>query len=173
MQSWRSHFSSSELHKPSQACFSHTFSNYGAFYLSLVPGNTPQIESVLQHGELITAIDVPVLPFATTSHYLKVRDRASYEFALCSAAVALDLAGGMVRTARIALGGVATKPWRSREAEAALQGNAANAASFQEAARAAVQGAKPQSQNAFKVELVQRTLVRALMDVVEKNGGAV
>lgn len=139
----------------------------------LLPSATPHLETVLQHGELITAVDVPMLPFASNSHYLKVRDRASYEFAICSAAVALDMNGENVRTARVAFGGIATKPWRSREAEAALQGKPANESMFREAARVALQGATPQSQNAFKIELAQRTLVRALTDVAAKNGGRI
>lgn len=134
-----------------------------------VPGDTPHIESVLQHGELIIAVEVPPLPFAAGSRYLKVRDRASYEFALSSAAVALDVVGGNIRAARVALGGVGTKPWRSREAEAALQGQAANEATFTKAAQAAVQGARPQTLNAFKVDLVQRTLVRTLSEVAQGN----
>lgn len=131
----------------------------------VVPGNTPWIETVLQHGELITAIEVPALSFSSKSLYLKVRDRTSYAFALASAAVALDIVGGQVRDARVALGGVGTKPWRSPQAEAALKGQPATEATFQAAARAAVQGARPQADNAFKVDLVQRTLVRALNEV--------
>ena len=105
---------------------------FGDFHL--LPGAHPERETVLKQGELITAIDVPALPFARRSLYLKVRDRASYAFALASAAVALDVAGGTVRGARVALGGVGTKPWRSREAERALVGKPATAATFRAAA---------------------------------------
>ena len=117
---------------------------------------------MLWPGELLSAVDLPALPFAARSHYLKVRDRASYAFALVSAAVALDLEGGTVRGARVALGGVGTKPWRSREAEAALVGKPAGEVTFKAAAQAALAGAKPRTENAFKVELARRTLVRAL-----------
>jgi xanthine dehydrogenase YagS FAD-binding subunit len=126
------------------------------------PGATPQIETVLRPGELITAITVPAHPVARRSAYLKVRDRASFEFALVSAAVALDLDGQVIREARIALGGVGTKPWRAPAAEAALRGMAATEDSFRHAAEIALQGAEPASQNAFKVTLAQRTIVRAL-----------
>jgi xanthine dehydrogenase YagS FAD-binding subunit len=128
-------------------------------------GDDPAKENVLEHGELITHVELPALPWAKRSHYLKARDRASYEFALASAAVALDLDGGTIRSARIALGGVATKPWRAREAEQLLAGKPANEQSFAEAAKAAMNGAKPQKDNAFKVELAQRTIVQALIDL--------
>jgi xanthine dehydrogenase YagS FAD-binding subunit len=128
----------------------------------LLPGEHPERETVLWPGELVSAVDLPALPFAARSHYLKVRDRASYAFALVSAAVALDLEGGTVRAARVALGGVGTKPWRSREAEAALVGKTAGEVTFKAAAQAALAGAKPRTENAFKVELARRTLVRAL-----------
>ena len=131
----------------------------------LLPGETPQYENVLRQGDLITAVEIPNLPFATHSHYLKVRDRQSYEFALASAAVALDIQGGTIRNARIALGGVGTKPWRSFAAEKALIGASASTGSFQKAAEVALSGAKPQKYNAFKVELAKRTLVRALNTV--------
>ncbi|THF69576.1 xanthine dehydrogenase family protein subunit M [Deinococcus sp. Arct2-2] len=130
------------------------------FYV--VPGSTPNIETVLQHGELILAIDLPAAPHAARSHYLKVRDRASYEFAVTSAAVGLDVQGSTIRSARVALGGVGTKPWRSKEAEAALVGRPATEATFVAAAQIALSGAKPRSQNAFKIPLAQRTLVKAL-----------
>jgi xanthine dehydrogenase YagS FAD-binding subunit len=136
----------------------------------LLPGNTPQIETVLEPGELILAVDLPGAAHARNSHYLKVRDRASYEFAVTSAAVGLSVVGGVIVSARIALGGVGTKPWRSKEAEVALIGKAANRASFQAAAELALRGAQPRSQNAFKIPLSQRTLVRAL-DIV--TGGSV
>ena len=125
-------------------------------------GEDPAREHVLEHGELITAVDLPATPWLARSHYLKVRDRASYEFALASAAVALDLDGRTIREARIALGGIATKPWRAREAERELAGKPAEEASYRAAAEAALRGARPRKDNAFKVELAKRTLVRAL-----------
>jgi xanthine dehydrogenase YagS FAD-binding subunit len=128
-------------------------------------GDDPEKENILEHGELITAVDLPPLPWATRSHYLKVRDRASYEFALSSAAVALDLEGGNVRSARIALGGVATKPWRAYEAEKALVGKKAGDESFATAADAALAGAAPQKYNAFKIELCKRAIMQALTTV--------
>lgn len=130
------------------------------------PGDTPDVENVLKPGELITAIEVPLLPEGARSDYLKVRDRASYEFALASAAVAVVLDGAQVMTsARVGLGGVATHPWRALEAEEILTGAAASTDVFRAAARAALSGAQPRPQNAFKVELAQRTLVRALETV--------
>ena len=129
------------------------------------PGSTPNIETVLAPGELITAIVVPAGPWTRRSRYVKVRDRESYQFALASAAVALDLQGSrVVQTARIALGGVATVPWRSREAEAALAGQPLTEASATAAAEAAFAGAKPREHNAFKVTLGKRVLVRALLE---------
>ncbi len=133
------------------------------FYLQ--PGNHPERETVLEHGELITAVDLPALPFSARSHYLKVRDRASYAFALASAAVALDIQGGVIRGARVALGGVGTKPWRAYEAEKALVGHSPSEATYKAAAETAIHGAKPYKYNAFKVEMVQRTVVRALTTV--------
>jgi xanthine dehydrogenase YagS FAD-binding subunit len=130
------------------------------------PGDTPDVDTVLQPGEIITAILVPASPMAARSAYLKVRDRASFEFALVSAAVALDASGGTIRDARIAMGGVGTKPWRASAAEAALRGAALNDESFRHAASLATQGAQPASQNGFKVTLVQRAIVRALQTVV-------
>jgi xanthine dehydrogenase YagS FAD-binding subunit len=131
-----------------------------------VPGDTPEIETVLEHGELITHVLLPAAPMARRSHYLKVRDRASYEFALAAAAVALELdgvgAGDTIRTARIGLGGVATKPWRCVEAERMLVGRRATEESFREAADAALAGAVGRQHNQFKIELAKRTLVRAL-----------
>jgi xanthine dehydrogenase YagS FAD-binding subunit len=131
----------------------------------LLPGKTPHLEHNLKTGELITSITLPPLPATAKSHYLKVRDRASYEFALTSAAVVLDIQGGTIRTARIALGGVGTKPWRSIAAEQALIGSPASAQSFQKAAKIALSGAKPYKDNAFKIELAKRTIVRALNTV--------
>ncbi len=135
----------------------------------LVPGETPQREHALAHDEIIVAVRVPSAPHAQRSYYLKVRDRASYEFALTSAAVGLGLDGSTIRSARVALGGVGTKPWRSREAEAILTGKSISDALFRDAAEAALQSAKPQRQNGFKVELARRTIVRALQTVA---GGA-
>jgi xanthine dehydrogenase YagS FAD-binding subunit len=133
---------------------------FGDFHL--LPGNTPQRETVLEPGDLITHVTLPP-PVAGSKHlYLKLRDRASYEFALASAAVVLTIVGGKITRARIALGGVGTKPWRSPEAEAALTGKAANDATFRQAAEAALRGAKPQSENGFKVELARRCLTHAL-----------
>jgi xanthine dehydrogenase YagS FAD-binding subunit len=131
----------------------------------LVPGDTPDRETVLEHGELITAVELPAAPWAAKSHYLKVRDRASYEFALASAAVALEVADGVIKTARIALGGIATKPWRAAEAEKGLVGQKPEAAAFTAAAEAATKGAAPRPFNAFKVVLARRVIVRALETV--------
>ncbi len=125
-------------------------------------GEDPARETVLEHGELITAVDLPALPFAARSHYLKVRDRASYAFALASAAVALDVQGGKIAQARIALGGVGTKPWRSLDAEKALAGRAPGPDAYRAAAEAALKGAKIYKDNGFKVELAKRTVVRCL-----------
>jgi xanthine dehydrogenase YagS FAD-binding subunit len=131
--------------------------------LHLLPGGHPQRETTLAAGELITAVEVPQLSFATRSLYLKVRDRASFAFALTSAAVALDVDGGAVRDARVALGGVGTKPWRAREAEEVLRGRPATVESYRAAADAALAGAVPREHNGFKVELARRTVVRALL----------
>jgi xanthine dehydrogenase YagS FAD-binding subunit len=128
-----------------------------------LPGDTPEIDTNLQHGELIVAIELPRSNFARNSYYLKVRDRASYAFALVAVAAALELDGGTIRQARVVLGGVAHKPWRSREAEAALAGKPASEESFRRAAEAALQDAKPLAHNAYKVELGKRAVVRALM----------
>lgn len=136
---------------------------FGEFHL--LPGETPQYETTLKPGELITAVILPHLPFAAKSHYLKVRDRASYEFALTSAAVALDIANGKINASRVALGGVGTKPWRATAAEKILNGASANAETYRAAAEAAMQGAIPHQYNAFKIELAKRTIVRALETV--------
>jgi xanthine dehydrogenase YagS FAD-binding subunit len=135
----------------------------GEFYR--LPGDTPQIETNLQPGELILAVELPALPFAARSGYLKVRDRASYAFALVSVACALDIQNGTIRDARLALGGVAHKPWRAIEAERALIGKPAGEAAFTAAANAALHGAQPHRYNAFKVELARRTIVRGLTTV--------
>ena len=136
----------------------------------VLPGDTPQIETVLQHGELITAIELPALPFAGRSHYLKVRDRWSYAFALVSAAVVLDLDGDVIRKARIAFGGVGTKPWRSDEAEQALINMPVNEETFVASANAAMQNAQPRQHNGFKIELAKRTLIEALKTVAAMPG---
>lgn len=130
-----------------------------------MPGNTPDRETVLQPGELITAVELPPLPFAARSQYLKVRDRASYDFALVSIAAALDLQNGTIADARIALGGIGTKPWKATEAERVLIGAPANEFTFQAAAHATIRNAKPQEHNRFKVELLRRTLIQALITV--------
>lgn len=125
-------------------------------------GEDPARETVLEHGELITAVDLPALPFAAHSHYLKVRDRASYAFALASCAAALDVQDGKIAQARIALGGVGTKPWRSLDAEKALIGKAPGPDAYRAAAEAALKGAKGYKDNGFKIELAKRTVVRCL-----------
>ncbi|HWX56548.1 MAG TPA: xanthine dehydrogenase family protein subunit M [Verrucomicrobiae bacterium] len=128
----------------------------------LLPGNTPDRETVLEPGDLITHVTLPPPIAGSKQVYLKLRDRASYEFALASAAVVITVASGNVTRARIALGGVGTKPWRSHEAEAALAGHPANHANFRKAAEAALRNAKPQSENGFKIELARRCLTHAL-----------
>ncbi|MGA7856942.1 MAG: xanthine dehydrogenase family protein subunit M [Terracidiphilus sp.] len=127
-----------------------------------LPGDTPHIENALEPGELVTYVDLPKPIEGSRSVYLKLRDRASYEFALASVAVVAKVDGGRIRYVRVAMGGVGTKPWRSHEAEAALNGRPADAASFRKAAEAALAGAKPRADNAFKVELARRCIVRAL-----------
>jgi xanthine dehydrogenase YagS FAD-binding subunit len=126
-----------------------------------LPGDAPQFDTVIQPGELIVAIDLPPSNFGA-QHYLKVRDRASYAFALVSVAVALDLQGGIVRDLRLALGGVAHQPWRVPQAEDLLRGRALDEAAMAQAAAALVAGAQPYQHNAFKVELAQRAVQRAL-----------
>lgn len=126
-----------------------------------LPGETPQRDTNLLPGELITAVELPAPRFAK-SHYLKVRDRASYAFALVSVAAALEMDGGRIRNARIALGGVAHKPWRATQAEALLAGQALGPEVLRKTAAAALEGAKPYRYNQFKVELAQRAIVRAL-----------
>jgi xanthine dehydrogenase YagS FAD-binding subunit len=128
------------------------------------PGDTPHIEADLAADEIISAIEVPAITWARRSLYLKIRDRESYAFALASAAIALDLDGETVREARIALGGVATVPWRASAAEAALQGKKLDELSAGAAADAAFAQAEPRQHNAFKIELGKRTLVRALLE---------
>lgn len=138
--------------------------------LHTLPGETPNVETQLVPGELITAILVPSGAWTRRSLYVKVRDRESYEFALASAAVALDISDGTVREARIALGGVATVPWRAREAEETLRGQRLDEASAEAAAEAAFAGAKTREHNAYKVPLGRRTLVRALLEAARLDG---
>jgi xanthine dehydrogenase YagS FAD-binding subunit len=128
-----------------------------------LPGDTPQQDTNLAHGELITAIELPKSNFAKNYYYLKVRDRASYAFALVAVAAAFELDGDRIKQARVVLGSVAHKPWRSQEAEAALTGRPASEESFRRAGEAALAGAKPLAHNAYKVELGKRAVVRALM----------
>jgi xanthine dehydrogenase YagS FAD-binding subunit len=128
-------------------------------------GDDPGKENVLEPGELITGVDLPATNWFRNSRYVKARGRASYEFALASAAVALSLENGTVKDCRIALGGVATKPWRALAAERALRGNNASAESFRAAAEAELKAAVPQSQNGYKVELCKRVIVKSLQTV--------
>lgn len=128
-----------------------------------LPGDTPQRDANLAHGELIEAIELPASPFATHSHYLKVRDRASYAFALIAVAAGLEMEGLTIRQARVVMGGVAHKPWRSMEAEATLAGKQASPDAFRAAADVALREARPLAHNAYKVELAKRAIVRALM----------
>src|SRR5947207_4625695 len=132
----------------------------------LLPGSTPHRETVLESGDLITHVTLPPPIAGSKQVYLKLRDRASYEFALASAAVMISLTGQNISRARIALGGVGTKPWRSPEAEAVLVSQPADKAIFRKAAEAAVRDAKPQSENGFKIELAKRCLVHALQTAV-------
>ncbi|HEY4026704.1 MAG TPA: xanthine dehydrogenase family protein subunit M [Candidatus Dormibacteraeota bacterium] len=132
-----------------------------------LPGDEPHRDTVLEHGELITAVDLPPLPFAARSRYRKVRDRASYAFALVSLASAIDVAGGVVRDVRIAFGGVAPAPWRARRAEAALRGGPATEEAFRHAAELELASANPLRDNAFKVPLASNLLVRSLLDETE------
>jgi len=133
---------------------------FGDFHL--LPGNTPHLETVLEPGDLITHVTLPPPVARSRQVYLKLRDRASYEFALASAAVVLTIAGGHITHARIALGGIGTKPWRSPDAERALTGKTANEAAFRQCAESALHGARPQSENGFKIELARRCLTHAL-----------
>jgi xanthine dehydrogenase YagS FAD-binding subunit len=133
------------------------------FYV--LPGERPDMENVLEHGELITSVEVPLLPVGARSGYLKVRDRASYEFALTSAAAALLIEDGTIARARLALGGVGTIPWRAREAEELLNGAPAKSQMFRAAAEAALRDPFTVSGTAFKVELAKRTIVRILQTV--------
>ncbi|WIX79502.1 xanthine dehydrogenase family protein subunit M [Amycolatopsis carbonis] len=131
------------------------------------PGETPDVENDLRPGELITEVRVPRLDWAENSTYVKVRDRQSYEFALASAAVALDVRDGVIADARVAVGGVATVPWRLTAVEEALRGKDVTEESFVQAASLAAEGARPLAFNSFKVSLVKRTVVRALLELTE------
>ncbi len=133
------------------------------FYV--LPGQRPDIETVLAPGDLITHVTLPAPPAAERSIYLKLRDRASYEFALVSAAVAVTLSAGKIASARFALGGVGTRPWRVKGAERALVGSAPNEAAFRNAAEICLEGTRPQSHNGFKVELAKRCIVHAFKQV--------
>ena len=132
--------------------------------LHRLPGDTPERESALEPGDLIVALRLPgeAARFAAHARYLKLRERTSFAFALVSAAAALELDGGAIRSARLALGGVAAKPWRARAAEEALAGANADEMAFRKAAEAALAGARPSGDNAFKIELAKRIVVRAL-----------
>ncbi|WP_236795666.1 xanthine dehydrogenase family protein subunit M [Amycolatopsis sp. GM8] len=132
-----------------------------------LPGETPDVETVLAADELITAVELPPVPVARNSRYRKVRDRASYAFALVSVAAALEVEDGVVRTVRLALGGVGTKPWRAREAERVLTGTPATADSFRQAADAELAAAVTLPDNAFKTGLAQRTIVATLRQLTE------
>lgn len=135
-----------------------------------LPGRSPERETILDHGELVTHFELPDLALSRRSHYLKVRDRASYEFALASAAVALDIERGLVRDARIALGGVATRPWRCFTAEQALRGRPAEPATFRAAADLALAGAVAGAHNGFKIELARHVVARALTELAARPG---
>jgi xanthine dehydrogenase YagS FAD-binding subunit len=132
-----------------------------------LPGDEPERETVLSHGDLITAVDVPPLAFAERSRYYKVRDRASYAFALVSVAAALDVADGIVRDARIAFGGVAHKPWRATRAEASLRDAPATEDAFGRAADEELAGARPLAGNRFKVPLLRNTLTLVLRELAQ------
>jgi len=128
----------------------------------LLPGATPHRETILEPGDLITHVTLPPPPSGSKQTYLKLRDRASYEFALASAAIVITIANGKITFARVAMGGVGTKPWRSHEAESVLLHQTTDDATFRKAAEAALRGAKPQSENKFKIELAKRCVAHAL-----------
>lgn len=134
-----------------------------------LPDGEPEHDTVLGHAELITAVDLPSLPFAANSRYRKVRDRASYAFALVSVAAALDVVDGVVRDVRLALGGVAPKPWRASRAEDALWGASANEQSFRRAAEAELADAQPLAGNAFKIPLARNVIAHTLMELAEEQ----
>ena len=137
--------------------------------LHRLPGDEPERDTTLEYGELITAIDLPPLDFSHNSKYRKVRERASYAFALVSVAAALDLEDGMVRDARIALGGVAHKPWRATKAEEALRGEPANEAAFRAAADKELEDAQPLRQYAYKIPLARNVITRTLVELSEER----
>jgi len=137
--------------------------------LHRLPGEEPERDTVLEHGELITAVDLPPLAFATRSRFRKVRDRASFAFGLVSVAAALDVADGVVRDGRLALGGVAHTPWRAARAEEVLRGAPATERSFRDAAEAELAAARPLPGNGFKVPLARGAIVRTLLDLVEEE----
>ncbi|WP_433276697.1 FAD binding domain-containing protein [Pseudonocardia xinjiangensis] len=134
-----------------------------------LPGDTPEVENDLRPGELVTEVLVPRLDWASRSTYVKVRDRQSYEFALCSAAVALHIEDSRIVDARVAVGGVATVPWRLHAVEAALRGAPATPEAVEAAASVAADGARPLADNGFKVSLLKRTVVRALLELTEES----
>ena len=138
-----------------------------AFYL--LPGDTPHLENVMRQGEIITGVDLPAPVPGARSAYVKLRDRASYEFALASSAVVLAVEDGCIRHARVAMGGVGTRPWRSEDAETLLLGQAPSAQAYAAAADAALQGAHPLPGNAFKLELARRCMVHALQTVARAS----
>jgi xanthine dehydrogenase YagS FAD-binding subunit len=135
--------------------------------LHRLPGDDPRRDTTLEHGELITSVDLPPLGFLSNSRYRKVRERASYAFALVSVAAALDVEDGVVRDARVALGGVAHKPWRATKAEEALQGEPIGEANFRAAAEIELEDAEPLRDNAFKVALARNVIARMLLDLSE------
>ncbi len=137
--------------------------------LHRLPGDHPEIETALEPGELITAVELPPLPFAAHSTYRKVRDRTSYAFALVSVAAAVDVQGGVVRDVRLALGGVAHKPWRASKAEASIRGRPATEQAFRAAAEAELADAEPLRDNGFKIELAIRTMTAVLGDLAGKT----
>lgn len=137
--------------------------------LHRLPGDEPERDTTLEHGELITAVDLPPLDFAYNSKYRKVRERASYAFALVSVAAALDVEDGVVRDARLALGGVAHKPWRATKAEKALRGEPADEENFRAAAEIELEDARPLCENAFKVPLARNVITRTLLELSEER----
>jgi xanthine dehydrogenase YagS FAD-binding subunit len=135
-----------------------------------LPGRNPEADNTLRPGELITSVDLPAISYAKRSHYLKVRDRASYAFALVSVAAIIDLdEKATIREARIALGGVAHKPWRANKAEKALLGHEMKPERLRMAAEQELKAARPQRDNAFKIELAKRTMIRALMTAAKQE----
>jgi xanthine dehydrogenase YagS FAD-binding subunit len=137
--------------------------------LHRLPGDEPERDTTLEHGELITAVDLPPLDFAYNSKYRKVRERASYAFALVSVAAALDVEDGVVRDVRLALGGVAHKPWRATKAEEVLRGEPAGEENFRAAAEIELEDARPLRENAFKVPLARNVITRTLLELSEER----